>query len=101
MGFLLLEGNKMIVSGYSMDLYCEYENDSIARHVMLHPSSSTILMVNGKKIPFSFAGHSFAECATQARKAGWKLSKKHNRAVCPICAQLKRRVMPETVAEQN
>lgn len=63
----------MIVGCYSIDLYCD----------------------SGKEKPYgaaghwsepdTFAGESFAECAREARKAGWKIDRKNGIAICPNC----------------
>ena len=38
-----------------------------------------------------FIGETFAECAREARKAGWQIHRKTRTATCPRCVRLKKR----------
>lgn len=63
----------MYASGYSLDLYCDHENDA-------HPKGPVYPMRMKE-----FFGETFADCARQARAAGWKVRKKTRTATCPCC----------------
>ena len=80
----------MIASGYSMHLYCEYQEDKTVRHNLYNFESGSSLIVDGQPIIYQFFGESFTGCARDARAEGWKISKKHQLAVCPVCAKMGR-----------
>ena len=63
----------MIVSGYSIDLYC----DGPLCERPWDCSKET------------FAGESYASCARQAVKRGWRLKKDRSKAICPRCQKPK------------
>lgn len=67
----------MIVSGWTMDLYCETGNP---RHdwYEYHGMSSA-----------SFGGISQADCSAQARAAGWTINWQSREARCPLCRNYK------------
>ncbi len=58
-----------IVGCYSLHLYCRYENK-------LH---------DFQEFPHEFTAEFGSEARQDARKFGWKLNLKKNRAVCPKC----------------
>lgn len=60
-------------SGYTLDLYCDHVND-------IHAFDG---------FPHQFTGETFAQCASQARRRGWKLHYKLRTATCPICSRVK------------
>lgn len=68
----------MIVGCYALDLYCENyksENDNIHEfnefpHIYTHEKGST--------------------CRKLARKDGWIIKEKENRAICPKCVKKKK-----------
>lgn len=61
----------MIASGYTMDLYCEVEGN---RH-------------GYKEGQAQFYGETWADCARQARDAGWKINKRRRECICPKCVE--------------
>lgn len=61
------------VGCYSMDLYCD--NWKGARDE-----------VHGwGKFPAQYTGDTRAQCAAQARRAGWLVGASDRRALCPLC----------------
>lgn len=62
----------MIASGYSMDLYCQVKGNQHAY----------------RKGQAQFFGETWAECAKQAREAGWKIDKRKRECICPDCIKL-------------
>lgn len=62
-------------SGYSLDLYCDQPNQGEAtKHSWFETYRET------------FVGETFADCARQAKKTGWKIHRKTRTATCPYCA---------------
>lgn len=61
----------MIVSGYTLDLYCDRENKA-------HEY---------KEFPHQFVHELRSVAWKQARRAGWILNKKEGIAVCPKCSR--------------
>lgn len=55
----------MVVSGYSIDLYCDCDDCEDGRKKMLYSSCE----------PTQFGGDTYRDCARQARNSGWKISK--------------------------
>ncbi len=76
----------MIVRGYSIDLYCENEQSKVVKHRRTTIDGTMYFDVNDNGIFFSFAGETYTQCAKQARKVGWVLSRDRSKAICPICA---------------
>ena len=77
----------MIQAGYAMDLYCD--NDEMhgfmgAKHVS-HKSNVPI----GGRVRHGgyqdYTGQTWGDCAKQARKDGWRISRDRQRAYCPRC----------------
>jgi hypothetical protein len=58
-------------SGYSLDLYCDHENNA-------HPWDS---------FPHQFTAETFGQCAKMARDRGWVFHYKTRTATCPMCAR--------------
>lgn len=58
-------------SGYSLDLYCDHDNQ---RHRF-------------DEFPHQFTGETFKECATTAREKGWVIKTRGRTATCPKCAR--------------
>lgn len=68
----------MIVSGYSMDLYCRHSGPV---------AENTIFDAAGHRydaFPHQFLGETFRECARNARKRGWVFSL--GDVTCPQCS---------------
>jgi hypothetical protein len=63
----------MIVSGYSMDLYCDTPPSDKRRH-------------KRETFMHQFTGETYGDCAKQARRTGWRLTR-DNRAICPLCTR--------------
>lgn len=63
-------------SGYSLDLYCD--------NPTAHSFNSTAAQ--------SYFGETFSECATEARKDGWKIHRETRTATCPFCVRTLRPV---------
>ena len=61
-------------SGYSLHLYCDY----------LNPEHGY------DEFPHEFTGETFMDCASQARKLGWKFHKATRTATCPKCVKVLR-----------
>lgn len=62
----------MMAAGYSMDLYCDVKDDTY-----------------GHWRAWTYTGETFRECASQARRAGWKSNSAQFREgphTCPSCA---------------
>lgn len=55
----------MVISGYSIDLYCDC-NDCVSYRESMVYSAFT---------PVQFGGETYNECVRQARNAGWTISK--------------------------
>jgi len=56
-------------AGYSLDLYCDYENDAHGFN----------------EFPHTFTGETFTGCVRDARLKGWKIHKESRTATCPKC----------------
>lgn len=61
----------MIASGYSMDLYCEADGHQHGYN-------------EGQA---QFFGETWADCARQAREAGWRIHKQRRECICPKCVK--------------
>jgi len=57
-------------SEYTLDLYCDHENDAHG----------------WREFPHSYTGETFAECARAARNGGWVIHRKLRTATCRKCA---------------
>jgi len=68
--------------------YCENATSSDIHHHTYHSDGASTLYVNDVEIQYSFAGESYAECAKQATRVGWKLSRDRTQAYCPICVKI-------------
>ena len=62
----------LVVGGYTLDLYCKYENREHAWSGQ-HPGFGE-----------SFYGQTYGECAAAARAAGWAIHRDRT-ATCPCC----------------
>lgn len=62
----------MIVSGYSLELYCDCADCTQYRS----PQYST-------SYPKIYAGETYAECAKEARKDGWYISRDKLKCIAP------------------
>lgn len=65
----------MIVGCYTLDLYCENQDDP--RH-------------KWNAFPVQITGETFNGCAWKARKAGWMINRKTGICLCPLCSGKKR-----------
>lgn len=63
----------MIASGYSMDLYCDGVG---CTHKSWQPNAKA-----------QFTGETFGDCAAQAKRGGWKISRDRTKCLCPDCAK--------------
>lgn len=63
----------MISSGYSIDLYCDCNDCVTYREGAIFSCPD----------PVQFAGETYRECATQARNAGWTISKDRTTCYAP------------------
>lgn len=63
-------------SGYTLDLYCDTANEEG------HDYGSTQGTAHA-----AFTGETFAECAREARRAGWVIHRKTRTATCPKCSK--------------
>lgn len=79
----------MIVGCYSLDLYC----DSGVRRPYGTPGHSGH---DGGAV--TYTGHTYAQCAKQAKQDGWRLDNGNRTCLCPICAKEFKKV-PATGAE--
>jgi len=59
----------MMVSGYSMDLYCDMKNPEHGY----------------REFPHQFFGESGGECRKAARRKGWIIETRTRKAFCPKC----------------
>lgn len=64
----------MIVSGYTLDLYCDGEY----RHGYQEDNAA-------------FADINQTRCYRQARRAGWIINTRDQKAYCPECVKLRRK----------
>lgn len=74
----------MIVSGYTMHLYCDDE-----KHEGFQSSiSGQKVRINGKweQLQDEFAGKTEQDCRKQAKAIGWVFLR-GKRVICPICAK--------------
>lgn len=69
----------MIASGYTMNLYCEFQTDLSVHSYMDELTYKSI---------GEFVGETYAQCAKQAKKAGWFLTSDRQRCYCPSCAKI-------------
>jgi hypothetical protein len=60
----------MIANGYSVDLYCENMSDHNRRWREIGEGKAT------------YTGETWGECARQARRDGWQISRDRQRAYC-------------------
>ena len=67
----------MIVSGYSLELYCDNENGR--RLTNQHPNHEY------GEFPHVYTGERGSTCRKMARKSGWKLDLENGEAYCPKC----------------
>ena len=63
---------QVIASGYAMDLYCEVAG---SKHGYREGQAQ-------------FNGETWADCAKQARRAGWKINKRRRECICPKCVRM-------------
>ena len=73
----------MIVSGYALDIYCD-----VAK---CRPKWKP---ANGGSPDAEFTGETYSYCARLAKKAGWRLSRDRQKAVCPACCKTEKKVRP-------
>ncbi len=66
----------MIARGYTLDLYCEYDQDFNAH--------------GGIRFPHQFCGETWSETSKEARRRGWRISADKSKALCPSCAKARR-----------
>jgi hypothetical protein len=71
---LAIRGEEVIVSGYTLNLYC----DSGKPHDYYEMK---------EVMPGEFAAQTLARTFKEARKAGWVINRKSNRAICPFCSR--------------
>lgn len=69
----------MIAACYTMDVYCD--NSSVGRFIG-HSCATGETCTSGVA---QFAGETYADCAKQARKAGWFIGADKQTAYCPRC----------------
>lgn len=69
----------MIVVRYVMDLYCDGAEGCAERDC--HP------VAGGLAVPLQVTGENRTECTAKAKKRGWKLDHRSDRALCPACAK--------------
>ena len=73
----------MIIGGYALHLYCDNaESNDKNYHYQL--ASGTYLVAD-YEIPHTYAGNNFTECVNYARKDGWKVDRKNDICICPVC----------------
>lgn len=76
----------MIIGGYSLLLYCDYQDDTSFPHRFI--IDGDIYYHDGDIVRgFEFVGENFSECVRQAMQAGWKVDRKNNKCVCPKCLE--------------
>jgi hypothetical protein len=69
-------GRAVIVGGYTLDLYCDDP-----RHTANYRMS--IGRPGDLSLDAEFTGETYGECARQARRKGWMLSRDGTRCLCP------------------
>lgn len=75
----------MIVSGYTLDLYCDTPNCPHRKPVFDGNAGQVITHA-----PTTFFDETGVVCRRMARKAGWVLNLKDGTAYCPGCVKTKR-----------
>lgn len=75
----------MVVGGYSLDLYCDYPDESYA-----HRGSAQFAGA-GKA---DFAAETGPAAKAEAKRAGWKIERGERRAICPSCQKVGR-ILPK------
>lgn len=78
---------KMIVGGYSLNLYCDNVNFHNSQHLSIWGGNYHFR--DGSILANEFVGETFSECARHARKYGWKIDRKQGICVCPLCVKEK------------
>ena len=61
----------MVVSGYTLELYCDCYACENATPVF------------GTNKPWTYAGETYTECAKEARKEGWYISRDKQKCIAP------------------
>jgi hypothetical protein len=64
----------MIVGGYTLDLYCDVENEQHSY----------------REFPHQFYAQTKQECYREARRCGWTINDKTGFCYCPKCKKAKR-----------
>jgi hypothetical protein len=73
----------VVVGCYSVELYCENaENDSDGKRGDCPDFWSSF--------PHVYTGETYGQCARQARRAGWVLTRDRRHAYCPKCSGKKK-----------
>ena len=70
----------MVVSGYTMDLYCDCEICTSERNKFTGDGGSHHYNPVGFK---QIGGESFRECITYAKRVGWKFKKSNTECYAP------------------
>jgi hypothetical protein len=76
----------VIVGCYTMDLYCDAADWQAPPHEFF-------------EFPHQFHAETYGECARQARRRGWRLTR-DDRAICPKCSG-KKRLAPSPAQPEN
>jgi hypothetical protein len=73
----------MIVGGYTLDLYCDNDQDDNKNYHWILTNGTYI--VGDYEINHQYVGENFSEAVRQAKKDGWKVNRKNDICICPVC----------------